>query len=82
MLESVLEFERAELRVASIIQADTADGSGFNVAFRSCTLRWRELAVQLPLIGKGWVELLYLDDELRIQRNARGDMLVATKVHP
>ena len=30
-------------------------------------------------VGRGWGELLYLDDELRIQRDVRGDMLVATR---
>ena len=36
--------------------------------------------VPLPPVGRGWGELLYLDDDLRIQRDVRGDMLVATKV--
>ena len=32
-----------------------------------------------PPVGRGWGELLYLDDELRIQRDVRGDLLVATR---
>jgi hypothetical protein len=31
-------------------------------------------------VGKGWGELLYLDDELRIQKDVRGDIVIATKV--
>ena len=38
--------------------------------------------VPLPPVGRGWGELLYLDDEMRIQRDVRGDLLVATKVPP
>ena len=34
----------------------------------------------LPPVGRGWGELLYLDDQLRIQRDVRGDTLVAVKV--
>ena len=47
---------------------------------RGCSLAWRDARVPLPPVGRGWGELLYLDDELRIQRDVRGDMLVATRV--
>jgi glucosamine--fructose-6-phosphate aminotransferase (isomerizing) len=66
--------------VGSTIAPDTALGSRFNFAFERCTVRWRGLTVPLPPVGKGWGELLYLDDELRIQKDVRGDIVIATKV--
>jgi hypothetical protein len=48
--------------------------------FGECTLRWRDLRVPLPPVGRGWGELLYLDEEMRIQCDIRGDLVLATKV--
>ena len=79
-LLNVLDFEDGELSVGSTISTDDADGARFNFAFENCSLRWRQFKVPLPPVGKGWGELLYLDDELRIQRDVRGDLLVATRV--
>jgi hypothetical protein len=79
-LENVLEFDDGELRVSSSIAPDASDSQRFQFAFEGCSLRRKSLRVPLPPVGKGWGELLYLDDELRIQRDIRGDMLVATKV--
>ena len=76
----MLEFEGGELRVASTIAPDEVEGGRFNFAFEQCALTWRALTVPLPPVGRGWGELLYLDDELRIQRDVRGDLLVATRV--
>lgn len=79
-LENVIEFDGGELRVGSSIVPDPTDGTRFNFAFGECTLRWREICVPLPPVGRGWGELLYLDEEMRIQRDIRGDLLVATRV--
>ena len=75
-----MQFEGAELRVGSTIAPDEVDGTRFNFAFSSCALTWRGVRLPLPPVGRGWGELLYLDEDLRIQRDVRGDMLVATKV--
>ncbi|KAL3770738.1 hypothetical protein ACHAW5_001455 [Stephanodiscus triporus] len=79
-LENVIEFDGGELRVGSSIVPDPTDGARFNFVFDECTLRWREISVPLPPVGRGWGELLYLDEEMRIQRDIRGDLLVATRV--
>jgi hypothetical protein len=79
-LVNIIEFDGGELRVGSSIMPDPSDGTRFNFVFGECTLKWKELSVPLPPVGRGWGELLYLDEEMRIQRDIRGDLLVATKV--
>ncbi len=80
-LVNVIEFEGGgELRVGSSVAPDPTDGARFNFVFSDCTLRWGDFRVPLPPVGRGWGELLYLDEEMRIQRDIRGDLVVATKV--
>ena len=82
-LTNVLEFEEGgELRVGSSIAADAADGSRFDFAFRGCSLRWKSLRLPLPPVGRGWGELLYLDGQMRVQRDVRGDLLIGERVGP
>ena len=81
-LENVVLFDNdSRLFVGSSIEPDAADATGvrFNFAFSSCSLRWRGYDIPLPPVGKGWGDLLYLDDDLRVQRDVRGDLLIATK---
>ena len=68
------------LRVCSTFAPDEDDGRRFNFAFESCDLRWRSVTLPLPPVGKGWGEVVYLDDDFRIQRDVRGDLLVATRL--
>lgn len=81
-LENLVLFDNdSRLFVGSTIEPDASDASGvrFNFAFSSCSLRWRGYDIPLPPVGKGWGDLLYLDDDLRVQRDVRGDLLIATK---
>lgn len=81
-LENLVLFDNdSRLFVGSSIEPDAADARGvrFNFAFSSCSLRWRGYDIPLPPVGKGWGDLLYLDDDLRVQRDVRGDLLIATK---
>ena len=53
---------------------------GTRASAGECSLTWRGFRVPLPPVGQGWGRLLYLDEELRIQRDVRGDTIIATKV--
>jgi len=79
-LENVLTFEGGELRFESGIAPDVSDGNRFLYELQACSLTRQALTVPLPPVGRGYGEILYLDAELRIQRDDRGNMLVATKV--
>jgi len=79
-LENRIEFEDGLLRVCSTFAPDGDNGRRFNFAFESCDVRWRSVSLPLPPVGKGWGELVYLDDDFRIQRDVRGDLLVATRL--
>lgn len=79
-LENVLQFENGSLRVGSKISPDEDNVSRFNFEFQNCLIQWRSVQLQVPPVGKGWGELLYLDEDIRIQRDVRGDLLIATRV--
>jgi len=79
-LENVIQFEDGSLKVKSTISPDAEQGQRFNFAFNEATVRYRKIELSLPPVGKGWGELLFLDNELRIQRDIRGDLLIAERV--
>lgn len=68
------------LRVKSTLVPDGINGSRFNIEFYEASVKWRGFKVPIPPFGKGWGELLYLDNDMRLQRDIRGDFIVATKV--
>ena len=68
------------LFVGSSFAPDPEQPRRFNFAFESCAVRWRKYELPLPPVGKGWGELVYLDDDFRIQQDVRGDLLVATRI--
>lgn len=80
-LENFLEFDNeAALSVGSYIQPQEDKGNRFNIRFQEAVLRWKGFTLNLPPIGKGWGELLYLDEDIRLQRDIRGDFIVARRV--
>ena len=69
---------QANMQVDSTF-ANAADAR-FEFKFAACALKWRFLELPLPPVGEGWGEQVYLDETLRIQRDSRGDTLIATRV--
>lgn len=50
-----------------------------NFRFTSAVVRGKNWEVQLPPFGKGWFENVYLDDEIRVVKDIRGDYLVVER---
>jgi hypothetical protein len=81
-LENVVVFNESGdcLRVSSRIDPDAALSTRYNCSYERCSVGWRGSALQLPLVGRDWREIMYLDDDTLIQRDARGDLVVSTRV--
>lgn len=75
----VLFEEDSFLEVGSTFSPDATNPKRFNFKFTACTLKWRALELPLPPVGEGWGEVVYLDEDMRIQRDIRGDMLIAAR---
>jgi hypothetical protein len=81
-LENYILFDNeGDLSVGSTIEPDLEQGSRFNIQFKEASLSWKGLVkLNLPPIGRGWGELLYLDEDIRLQRDIRGDLILAQRV--
>lgn len=62
---------------SSIVVPDRSDGSSLDFEFQSCTLRYRQLTLPLPPVGKGRFRIAYLDHNFRVQVDSRGDTLIS-----
>ncbi|KAJ4727205.1 Plastid-lipid associated protein PAP / fibrillin family protein [Melia azedarach] len=50
-----------------------------NFRFTSAVLRGKSWEIPLPPFGQGWFESVYLDDDIRIAKDIRGDYLVVNR---
>jgi len=77
-LDNAIDFEGGFLRVASACKPELKGGR-VNFRFESCKAKWKALEVPLPPVGAGWFEVLYLDDDLRVCKDSRGDLQICTR---
>ncbi|KAJ0053097.1 hypothetical protein Pint_00163 [Pistacia integerrima] len=64
-------FVRSDIEIASPKRV--------NFGFTSAVLRGKSWEIPLPPFGKGWFESVYLDDEIRVVKDIRGDYLVVDR---
>lgn len=64
-------FVRSNIEVAS--------SQRVNFRFTSAVLRGKNWAIPLPPFGQGWFDTVYLDDDLRVVKDIRGDYLVVDR---
>ncbi|CAN0030659.1 unnamed protein product [Scytosiphon promiscuus] len=64
--------------VASSITPEES-GPRVNFEFEACKLTYGRFTLPLPPVGKGWFESVYLDEDLRVTRDVRGDVTVLVK---
>ncbi|KAK4755625.1 hypothetical protein SAY87_009382 [Trapa incisa] len=50
-----------------------------NFKFTSAVLRGKSWEVPLPPFGQGWFESVYIDDEIRVVKDIRGDYLIVDR---
>lgn len=58
---------------------DIASEQRVNFSFTSAVLRGKDWEIPLPPFGQGWFDNLYIDDEIRVVKDIRGDYLVVDR---
>eukprot|EP00899_Mesostigma_viride_P013242 jgi/Mesvir1/21919/Mv01976-RA.1 len=58
---------------------DAASPQRCNFKFDSVILKTDKLRWKLPPFGQGWFESVYMDSDLRIAKDSRGDMLICER---
>jgi hypothetical protein len=80
ILKNLIEFRRGGyLSVSGILEVPNQTGVRTNFKFDTATLdlgKWGTF--QLPPVGEGWFDTIYLDNDMRIDTNSRDDILICT----
>ncbi|KAI5647412.1 hypothetical protein M9H77_33417 [Catharanthus roseus] len=58
---------------------EIASSQRVNFRFTSAVLRGKSWELPLPPFGQGWFDTMYLDDEIRVVKDIRGDYLVVER---
>lgn len=58
---------------------EIASSQRVNFRFTSAVLRGKNWELPLPPFGQGWFDTVYLDDEIRVVKDIRGDYLVVER---
>ncbi|KAK0580660.1 hypothetical protein LWI29_004783 [Acer saccharum] len=64
-------FVRSNIEIAS--------SQRVNFGFTSAVLRGKKWEIPLPPFGQGWFESVYIDNEIRVVKDIRGDYLVVDR---
>ncbi|EEF50310.1 probable plastid-lipid-associated protein 11, chloroplastic [Ricinus communis] len=64
-------FVRSNIEIAS--------SQRVNFRFTSAVLRGKSWEIPLPPFGQGWFESVYVDDDIRVAKDIRGDYLVVDR---
>ncbi|KMZ73787.1 Plastid-lipid associated protein pap [Zostera marina] len=59
--------------------AEAVSSQRVDFRFTSAVLRGRNWQVPLPPFGQGWFESVYIDDDIRVAKDIRGDYLVVDR---
>ncbi|PKA59586.1 putative plastid-lipid-associated protein 11, chloroplastic [Apostasia shenzhenica] len=78
VLNNVITFPPSgDLLVRSSIEPEPPQRVNFR--FTSAVLRGSNWEIPLPPFGQGWFESVYLDEEIRVVRDIRGDYLIVDR---
>ena len=77
-LDNCIDFDGGFLRVGSTCEP-AQTGGRVDFRFESCKAKWKQFELPLPPVGAGFFEVLYMDDELRLCKDSRGDLQICTR---
>jgi len=80
-LQNMIPFRNGggSFGVQGTLSIDDPNGQRTNFVFSTATLdlgKWGKY--NIPPVGKGWFDTLYLDDDFRVDVNSRDDILICT----
>lgn len=80
VLENNIDFENniGGLYVTGKLNVPDPTGIRTNFEFNNARLKLWSLDLNLPPVGKGWFDTIYLDESLRVDINSRNDILICT----
>ncbi|KAK9804798.1 hypothetical protein WJX72_006110 [[Myrmecia] bisecta] len=61
---------------------EVASSQRTNFTFNAATLQLHRRSIKLPPYGQGWFETVYLDKNIRVAKDSRGDTLVVVRDGP
>ncbi|KAF2315399.1 hypothetical protein GH714_039112 [Hevea brasiliensis] len=79
--EQLFIIEKAPLfgtKAGDVLQVIDVE-KGLSTTFTSAVLRGKSWEIPLPPFGQGWFKSVYLDDDLRIANDVRGDYLIVAR---
>eukprot|EP00241_Pyramimonas_parkeae_P021690 CAMPEP_0114304266 /NCGR_PEP_ID=MMETSP0059-20121206/15690_1 /TAXON_ID=36894 /ORGANISM="Pyramimonas parkeae, Strain CCMP726" /LENGTH=255 /DNA_ID=CAMNT_0001427343 /DNA_START=62 /DNA_END=830 /DNA_ORIENTATION=+ len=82
LLQNVILFgEEGESKFAVNSSIEAVSRTRCNFAFTGARLQTPKLSLGLPPLGKGWFETVYMDRDLRVARDVRGDTLIVKRTN-
>jgi len=79
-LQNLIDFDDGYFSVMSTLSVDEDNLNRCNFKFTSAGAKYGQFGpITLPPFGKGWFETVYMDDDLRIAEDIRGDTLICQK---
>jgi len=77
VLKNSIPFKNGgEFGVSGTLSIPDPEGVRTEFEFKAATLDLGWFKFNLPPVGKGWFDTIYLDEELRVDINSRDDILI------
>ncbi|KAL9264532.1 putative plastid-lipid-associated protein 11, chloroplastic [Drosera capensis] len=75
----VIDVKGRRLRNVITLEIEVVSDQRVNFRLTSAILRGKGWRIPLPPFGQGWFESVYLDDDIRVAKDIRGDYLVVDR---
>ena len=81
-LRNEVIYQRGNTEIVFTVDAsiETVSEKRVRFAFTSASIRFGDsVRVPIPPVGEGWFENVYVDEDIRVSRDSRGDTLVCVR---